>query len=1109
MAARNGQDGRVTLDRSRLKALRKQCGLSQEQVALACAEQGLYVSIASLKRAETNNNVLYRTARDLASFYQVALESLTVPTQDGAPHSDSQIQKLDDSHAAILFSARLTESGEPSLSLTQLAPINAIERQSTDNIDCIQLHGDWVQLCFGVERVSPRLLDQVAAFIHELHTCAQQEDAGITILLTECKVISHYVGQQAQHQLNTDSLALHQHLANQLPAFGTWVDASLRASAGYRYTLTPLSAMGTQAAPSHSLWHLDLSKQRRDVADFVGRRAECIQFKSLLESAEEYQAAQLIVLQGAAGIGKSRLLKEYQRLAGQANCGRVTGFHFDYEIEEAERALPSLARQLIELIELEKPDGHSSAEERQPGQTDAALGEPGILKSWLQESPTAEELLKLDNATSAQLIQYQAKTMAALICRASAKRPLLITVEDLHWADTNFIDVIKMVTQLTAEQSVIYAFSARPDTEKMLHFVQDISALPCITLNLCPLRDTEMRQLGLALGATGETHLRHCITRSEGNPLFLEHLLNEYQNHEQHLPLTIQALFLTKIQRLTSLDQMAAGAAAIIGRNFDLATLRKIIGAPEYDATSLCRARLVTRQQDSFEFCHALIYECIYNSIQTHSRRALHLQCAQQYKTSDATLYAYHLIKAAHSDAAAATREAAEILLARHQFERALSLIQEALALPALGPAASCLLRLQGTLYTRIGDNQAAIEKLQQALDLAETDTQVIEAHIQRADCMNTLDDFDAAIAHLDRAEALAENIQSNQHLARINYLRGNFYFPKGDSARCEQFHQRALDFARRCEDPELQARALGGLGDSAYADGKMYTAFEAISQCLTLCDKHRLTHVKAANLFMLATTQIYQTRTQDALFNAHESAALAHKVGHQRAEIVSRLTAAWILIDQLELVSAQAQIDGALKLASEVGAKRFEPFLMESAARTALYQGDGTGAKIVIAKAVETMETLSLQRFIGPWLYGTQALIEAHGGAADSNKLAVRSRLNQGQALLVQGCVGHNYFRFYWAAIESMLLLGDGKSALYYCRALGEYTAEEATPWTEYFLDRATLLAALLEAKPSTRPAAQAQLLYRRGKEAGLLTSLPLLEQHLPSLAEPSQPGK
>ncbi|UFN71422.1 helix-turn-helix domain-containing protein [Vibrio alginolyticus] len=72
------RDGRIPLNVLRLKELRKKLGLSQERLAEECFQQGFVVSIASIKRAESGANVLYRTASNLAEYFSVPLEDLLI-----------------------------------------------------------------------------------------------------------------------------------------------------------------------------------------------------------------------------------------------------------------------------------------------------------------------------------------------------------------------------------------------------------------------------------------------------------------------------------------------------------------------------------------------------------------------------------------------------------------------------------------------------------------------------------------------------------------------------------------------------------------------------------------------------------------------------------------------------------------------------------------------------------------------------------------------------------------------------------------------------------------------------------------------------------------------
>lgn len=69
-------NGRVVLKRDVLIKLRREKGLSQALLATQCAEQQLSVSIASIKRAETGKNILYRTAHDIAQFFAVNISDL-------------------------------------------------------------------------------------------------------------------------------------------------------------------------------------------------------------------------------------------------------------------------------------------------------------------------------------------------------------------------------------------------------------------------------------------------------------------------------------------------------------------------------------------------------------------------------------------------------------------------------------------------------------------------------------------------------------------------------------------------------------------------------------------------------------------------------------------------------------------------------------------------------------------------------------------------------------------------------------------------------------------------------------------------------------------------
>ena len=88
--------------------------------------------------------------------------------------------------------------------------------------------------------------------------------------------------------------------------------------------------------------------------------------------------------------------------------------------------------------------------------------------------------------------------------------------------------------------------------------------------------------------------------------------------------------------------------------------------------------------------------------------------------------------------------------------------------------------------------------------------------------------------------------------LAYLHHLRGNIFFPLGNIEGCREEHELGLGYARRLGSPEAEARALGGLADAAYAQGKMRSAFEHFSRCVALSREHGFGRIEVANRSMV-----------------------------------------------------------------------------------------------------------------------------------------------------------------------------------------------------------------------------------------------------------------
>ena len=79
-----------------------------------------------------------------------------------------------------------------------------------------------------------------------------------------------------------------------------------------------------------------------------------------------------------------------------------------------------------------------------------------------------------------------------------------------------------------------------------------------------------------------------------------------------------------------------------------------------------------------------------------------------------------------------------------------------------------------------------------------------------------------------------------------------------GDFEHCREQHQLALEYARQAQSPEQEARALGGLGDAAYALGRMRMAYGHFQDCIVLCSEHGFGRIEVSYLSMRGVTRHY-----------------------------------------------------------------------------------------------------------------------------------------------------------------------------------------------------------------------------------------------------------
>ena len=834
-------------------------------------------------------------------------------------------------------------------------------------------------------------------------------------------------------------------------------------------------------------------RSARAQSDFVGRSAELAQAQAALTASRDTGTGQVIYLSGEAGIGKTSLLEQIIRRATDMAFRVHRMLVLDFGLGEGQTLARSLLAQLTGLDE----NATASAIERAGQQLVAGgvLDEKSVLvfARAMGVRPEGAALLYLKSLDDAALSRAQAEVIAAVVADRAKSAPLLLAVEDIHWADAEAPALVGRLAQATAALPIVLVLTARPmDEEQDKAWMRQLSSAQTARFDLSPLTPDEALELATQLQSPRADQVRKCLEKAEGNPLFLAQLLRHASEAgDDEVPGTIQSLVQAKIDRLSADDRRVLIAAAVIGQRFRIEAAMAIVGLQAFDHRALTDAGLIREFDGELLFSHALIRDGVYQTILRKELQQLHAAAAEWFRTTDSLLHAEHLEIAASPLAPAAFLRAARDAAASHRLTVAASLIERGLSLDPPPDVRVGLLLFRGDVLRDLGRGEDSMKAFTDALAQTTVPEEVVEAQIGLVGTMRILDKLDGALPLIAEAIGTAELSGQTEQLSRLHYLKGSISFPKGDFLTCLDAHTRALDYAGQAGSPELEARALSGLGDAYYAQGRMFRAHDVFEKCLELCTRHGLVAVEAANRFMLGTAKIYLNQTEAALAEAQRSVSLAKEAGLLRPEIVSRLTAGWILQSLERSAEALAEVDKGIVAARALGAKRFEPFLRETAIRAHLSQGRRDEARAVADEAVAQTRELGAMRFIGPWVLATAAMASPDAAAASA-------LLDEGDALLASGCVGHNYYRFYAYGIVGCLDRADTARARRYGDALAAYTAAEPAPWSDFFIAYARAASDLADGAPDARGRLLA--LADKAEGAGLLTSrrriVTLLEQ-------------
>ena len=786
---------------------------------------------------------------------------------------------------------------------------------------------------------------------------------------------------------------------------------------------------------------------------FVGRQEELAQILGALDRVRATQTGSIIFVRGDAGIGKSRLVAELRARANLQGFDVPFGQVLDFGVGKGQDAVPTVLKAVLEVPLPDDEPARRFSVQRAIEHGLIAGDEELFINDLLDvEQPPALKAIfdALDNATR---WRRSGETLAAVLQRVAARRPLLVTIEDLHWASAELLRHLATLALAAAQSPIILVLTSRDDAASVDgSWLAHVPGSPVITLDLAPLRQQEAQLLARELVEEWSEFALQCIERAEGNPLFLEELLRGMPaSAEPRVPPTIQSLILERMDRLSPQNRVALQAASVLGKRFSEKDLRAVAAEPEYRCDALVGAELIRADGMNYAFAHALIQEAVYSSTLKSRRRELHRRCAQWFGEGEPVLHAEHLDRAADPEAAQAYLVASRQEAGRFRFDAALRLVERGTELASTQTVGCALALLQGEMLRETGQSKESIVAFRRALDLADEDRQRCRAWMGIAAGHRVTGEIALAMEALSHAQPIAEQLGLAVECSRIHHTRGNLHFAQGDVQSCAAEHRQALDLAQNSQNAECEVHALGGMADAHYAQGRMLTALTYFRRCVKIAAEHGWIGIETSNRCMVAVCLWYQSALDEATQELRRACADAQRIGVVPAQILALDTLAILLSEAGRFDETEEVCMRGLALARPAGSRRYESLLLWNLSTVYLARGDLDEARKHLEVALDLARQTGLGS-LGPAIYGRLA-------RAAPGPIERAEALLNGAALLKEPCLAHAPLLFYRDAIEATIAAGDWDQTLGYVAALEEFVRAEPLPWALLIVARARAL--------------------------------------------------
>ena len=717
-------------------------------------------------------------------------------------------------------------------------------------------------------------------------------------------------------------------------------------------------------------------------APMVGREKEFAGLQAIFTDALENDVWRATAVTGEAGMGKSRIQREFVAWLAQEHpdVRILTSRCFTHTRTTPYFFIGALLRNLFNISHDMSPETavaqiNSHLQQLDPNTTETEI-------RYQLGSVTSILSIPLPNDPMQTLAPEQRRdrtflSLERILLAASEKRPLLILIDDLHWADAlslEFLDrVIQLINRdLVQERSALFFIMSRPSEDPLSPLGTILTQLiqqPHRTYRLTALDDTQSETLVSALlDQRMPIQLSQRINeRALGNPFYVEEILRSFIEDgtleqsdgiwtisrdiaEVQIPGSVQDIIAARIDRLPPENKRITQHAAIIGRTFWQQLLTDIAHVETAEPTlMLLQIRHLAERMNQSQiaedwewvFHHILIQQVAYTTVPKATRRTVHHQVAQtleeQINESTTFLYpliAYHYEKGEQpAKAIYYLEKAGEQAAAQFANDDAITYFSKAL-----------------TLLDNLEDDKEAAHILEQRYNLTRG----------RLDIYHLISNREAQQADLSSLQKLADLRQNPQFQAEVNLRYASYNEAMSDFPASVIASRQAVRWAEKAGNPNLKVDALLAWSLGSIRQANFERAKSLAQDAIQLSKEENLSLSEATALAYIGTSEYLLQNIHEAQQALEDSLLLSQTYGdlHRQSSCLTNLVGIYHALG--DYAKAKEYCEEALTIAVTIGHRAHEATILSNLGAMHHALGDLDAARLHLENALNLAQALN-----------------------------------------------------------------------------------------------------------------------------------------------------